>query len=264
VPRAGTIQYVALQAEVGGEAQVGYRERLAVRAGAFLEGGADPAAEAALPLQRGVRAAWDYEWQATRRDVLATVLEGSFSTFTPVSSGLLPLPRVYNTVASLTETWRHALTLDAQLRIGAGPALTVHRNGEQGETTLLPAAELGLVDRWMGSVLEGEVVLRLAPSVDRVTGLAGERIDAGVTMGWQPSPRWRVVATGNGGMVVQGAQSGDKVAAAEVRAAWSPTSTWSLGVGVRAVKQLPRSALLPEISEGVAFMGLTARERNRW
>jgi hypothetical protein len=72
-----------------------------------------------------------------------------------------------------------------------------------------------------------------------------------------------VAASGTAGIVLQGNQAEDKVMAADLRAAWSPMSTWEIAVGARGISQMPHSALTRDVSEATVFVAVTLADRGR-
>ncbi len=252
IPQVTTLKYLSGQASVGAAGTLTARSRALARVSAFIEGGADGQARTQVPLQHGGRLASELEWSASRSDALVSALGGTITAF----------PGILDGIVLATETWRHALTQDAQVRLGAGPAVTAHRAGGNTSWNVMPGGEIGVHDRWL-QVLEGDLGLRASPIVDRTNGAAYERADANLSLTWRATPHWTFAASGTAGIVVQGSQAGDKIAAGDFRAAWSPTASWELAAGMRGVSQMPHAAQTRDISEASVFVAVTVRDRDR-
>jgi len=252
IPQVTTLKYVSGEASVATVGMLAPGYRLLARLSGFVEGGADGPARTQVPLQHGGRLAGELEWSASRSDVLVSALGVTVSAF----------PGIMDGVVLATQAWRHALTEDAQVRLAAGPAVTAHRAAGRTEWSLAPSGELGVHDRWL-QALEGDLGVRAAPIVDRITGGAYQRADATASLTWQPSLRWTLALSGTAGIVADGSQAGDKIASGEIRAAWSPTSAWEIAMGARVFSQIPHAPLTRDISEATVFVAVTARDRDR-
>lgn len=250
-PQAATVQYVSGEATVGIAGTPLARLHLQTRLVAFTSGGTDPDARRALPLQRGGRAVAEIQYDFSPADSLETGLTVVRTTFGP---------GVKDQYAFVTETWRHALAAEAQLRLGIGAGLLAH-DGEGNRTrTLALGGEIGLRDRWL-RVLEVDAGLRAGPIVDRTTGALYARADAALTLAWVPSPRWALAASATAGSVLQGTQAGDRIFAGELRGSWSPARRWTLALGARGLSQVASSASTPRTWEAVAFLSAEFRDR---
>ncbi|HTP26386.1 MAG TPA: hypothetical protein VMK12_12105 [Anaeromyxobacteraceae bacterium] len=245
IPRVTWLKYASGEASVNATGALTARSRLTMEIGAFVEGGANRFSSQLLPLERGVRLTGELAWTASSFDTLATGL----------ATSVVGLPGIRDETVLATETWRHSLTQEAQVRIGAGPGFIA--NGEGGHTSWMATAggELGVHDRWQ-KVLDGDLSLRVAPMVDRITGAAYSRADAVLALTWQVRAHWSLFASGTAGIITQGIQAGQKIAGGEFRLIWSPTPIWDLSAGTRGLAE-------PGINEGTVFFALTVRQRDR-
>jgi hypothetical protein len=253
IPRLTTIKYASGEASLGVDGTPAARYHASARITGFVEGGADRAAQASLPLQRGGRLAGELDFTASQSDILASRLALTVSGFSSDQVEGLGL---------LTETWRHALTPDAQVWLGVGPTVTATH--ALGATTwqVGVGGEAGARDLLFHS-LAAALTLGAAPVVDRVTGAVYERADGTMTVTWEPIPRWAFGAMASGGIVTQGGQAGDKIAAADVHAAWVPSPAWEVALGVRGLSQMPHAAATANLSEWNVYFAVTARDRER-
>ncbi len=275
IPRLSTIQYVSGEVSLAAEGTPAVRYHASAKITGFVEGGAGREAQASLPLQRGGRLDGELAWTASRADVLASALALTVSGFSPEN---------VDGIALVTETWRHTFTPAAEVWFGVGPAVTAHRelrattwqaeaSAEAGMRihvwatggAALPPAEAANEarrDRFSRSLVTA-LTLKASPIADRITGAVYERADGTLTVAWDPSPRWSLGAAASGGVVVQGAQAGDKIAAGDVHAGWSPAPAWEVAIGVRGFSQMPQAASTQRFSESSAYFALTARDRDR-
>jgi hypothetical protein len=260
VPQLTSVRYVSAEASMGLEGALAAGTRLVGAIAAVVAGGADATAQQFLPLERGARLVAELEWTASAADTLATAVAASYSSF--VRNSTDGTSEATDVTAGVTQTWRRGLGRSAHVRAGIGPTVTAHREGGSTIWGLVPSAEVGVHDRVL-DVLEGDVALRAVATIDRITTAVYQRVDLTGAVTWRPALGWTLAAVGSGGLVVSGSQSGDKSAAGELRAGWSPGASWELAFGVRALSQIPHTSSTRDVTEATAFLGASARHRDR-
>jgi len=260
IPRLTTVQYVLGGASLGLAGSLTARTRLVGQLEARISGGGDAAAREALPLERAVRASTDLEWTAGPADVLVTSFSAGYGSFAPRPSD--PSSGVTGASAGIAEGWRHTLRGGAQLRASLGPTVTARRQAGITTWAFAPSAEVGVADRVL-RIFDGDVALRAVAAVDRVTTAIYQRSELTGRLAWHPGPRWTLGVTGAGSVVSSGDQKGDKTAAGEVRAGWSPAAAWELSVGLSAVAQISGAPQVADVTEAMAFVAVSARRRDR-
>jgi hypothetical protein len=159
-----------------------------------VQGGADAASRAVLPLVYGPRADVAFKWSATRIDAIETRLLGlhSDSSSGPCSPFLLtPLPATSvceptGDIVQWTETWRRRLSRQSDAWLGAGPAFVAARLMTAGsyEDAVYPAVLAGV--QYLSSLEHVRTVVRfdaqLAPLVDVRTGIVDDRLQGTLTL----------------------------------------------------------------------------------
>ena len=228
LPSVTRLKYLSGEADLGLAGTPAPRCRLLASLSAFTSGGADPVARQSLPLQRGLSLGGTLEWTARPADVLASSVGATVTFFEPTLAGGF---------LQATETWRHNLSEHAQLELGAGPAITAHRPaGGPTSWAFGPAGAIGITDQWFGTLNVG-AALSATPVVDQVSGAVYDRADASASVGWRIVPGLTTAVLGTAGVVMQGAQEGDKIAAGDVHIAWTPSLHWDLSAGAHALLQ---------------------------
>lgn len=234
---------------------------LRVTAGAFVDGGDGPAAEALLPLERGVRGEATAGWSLSRLDragfrvtALATRLDRG-----PTSA-----------VATADALWRRRLTRELDGWAGAGAAgMYVDPRGDVADTRLFPTGELGLSRVPAAAAAEASdggptpftsavatlAVLRLAPAIDRATGEADPQLEGSLSAGWLATPRWSMSLTAAGAVTRDDGED-TRRARLEARTSWTAVSSVQLSLGAYAAWQRTPLPDVPSFDEWGAFLAL--------
>ncbi|ABC82538.1 hypothetical protein Adeh_2768 [Anaeromyxobacter dehalogenans 2CP-C] len=232
--------------------------------GAFVDGGEGAAAEALLPLERGVRAEATAGWSVTRLDRVGFRLA---AVGTRIERGMT------SAIATADALWRRRLTRELDGWAGAGAA-GVHEDppGGTASTRAFPSAELGLArlpsagagvedaEASAGrpsflSAVATLAVLRLAPAVDRATGEANPELEGTLSAGWLATPRWSLSLAGMGAVVRDGGENTRRWRI-EARTSWTPVPTVQLSVGVYGLRQRTPMPDVPSFDEWGAFLAL--------
>ena len=103
---------------------------LVPKAGYQLSGGANAAGQAVLPFQRGPYGELNADYRLDVRDRLATYLNGSETSFTPLGTE--------NVLVGLEERWRHTWSSKTETMLAAGWYLARVRAGTDQPTSTRP------------------------------------------------------------------------------------------------------------------------------
>jgi hypothetical protein len=254
LPSVTTVPYASASLVLGMSGRVDPLLETSVSIGGFIDGGSDSRAQTSLPLQRGGTLAASLDWTVSRNDVLVTRLNASVTSLTLGTT---------DAIGVLTETWRHTFVPDLQAWITGGPAVMSHRTSPSTAPRLAAHGEAGVASRIVDPALEGSLILRAAPLADRITGAVYERGDVDASLSWRPTVGWLVKMGWSGGLVLDGDQSGQKLAQAEGRITWSERDSWEISVGMRGVWQEPGGLQMPSFQQWGAFLAVTGRTSSR-
>jgi hypothetical protein len=97
----------------------------------------------------------------------------------------------------------------------------------------VPFLELGIEDKAKGAALQGSLVLRVSPVVDRLSTAIYDRADVIGNVAWQASKTVAFAGTAAGGQVLEGPQRNQQIASGEVRISWTPGPHWGFSTGGR-------------------------------
>jgi len=144
-------------------------------AGYTYSGGANTEAQALIPLQQGPKAATGVLWSVSPNDNLATLLNGSESTY---SSG----PQAVG--ANLTEGWSHVwsrrIATDLIAGIGGFHSVVPAQGTTPGRTEnkLLPVVGVAVRDSWVTRAFSwrNSLAFLAAPLPDQINGFVYERL----------------------------------------------------------------------------------------
>jgi hypothetical protein len=181
LPLPSAIDYVSSRAGATARIAATRRWTLSSLIELTLGGGRDAASRVVMPLQSGPHGALSAEGALTRKDRLVSTLDASRAVF---SSG----PE--DTVVEVTEAWRHTLSRRTASTLGGGAAGVASRAGGGDPLRLraYPVAEAGLAHRIPESRVDALFSLRLAPVVDRLSGLVDERLQGAAALTWSLVP----------------------------------------------------------------------------
>jgi hypothetical protein len=255
VPVVGQLDYVSGSAALGLAGALSPRLRLRSSAEVFLDGGANAAAQAQMPLERGARAGAGLDWTASPRDLLVSNLSASV---TRLSTGRGAL------IARATEAWRYSATKNTELSAGAGLSYTSSRSQGQDINRVRPSGLLGL--RWEArgpdTTFTTANAIATEPIVDRDTGIVVDRATASTTNTLALGRDWVAAVFASGGVSVDGPQAGESFWSAEARGTWTGGPSWQLYFGGRALWSRPNEAALRSFDWSV-FVGLFLHQASR-
>jgi len=239
---------------------------LIARIGYQVAGGADAAAQQYLPLQQGPLAEATADYKVDSHDHLATVVNGSETSFSSGTEDLL---------AEIEEQWRHQWTRTDETMLAAGyyGARTRAAFGAPDVFVSNPVAEASF-DRRSGhgeNMAELRADFRLAPFINRLTGLVDEQIRGTIQASWRRR-RFNLSAFASvGESVDQGTATSVRFGTAEVDAAYNVSAALTFDGGVRGLYQeqnelgpTPAEGGQPSIvpttfKQGVVFFAVTVR-----
>jgi hypothetical protein len=235
------------------------------RVGYQLTGGVDSAAQQYLPFQEGpfAEATADYELDA--HDHAATVVTGSETSFSAPAN-------TEDVLAEIEEQWRHRWARMTETSLGAGWYVARTRAGLDQPDVFAsnPVAEAAFDQRYKRGVNLAELRLdvRLAPFINRLTGLVDEQIRAIVEGSWTHR-RFKLRAFASGAESVdQGTATSTRYGTAELDAAYKVSEWLTFDGGVRALYQEQNGPALAgstspfvesTLSQGVVFLAVTVR-----
>lgn len=266
-PAAGGIDPVRtfslLETEGGELALAAYGEpsprwRLEASATGRIDGGADASSRALLPLQRTAIGTGALSWFATPRDALGVA--GAASVAALEGGGRAR-------IASGLATWRHALDRTWDLRLGAGAAWSeTDRAGQPGDSTRSAVGEAALAGLGDEGRLRGQLAIRFAPAVHRLTGDVDQRTEASLDLEGAITPRLGVGGNAWGAFIPRAGEDRALLGGAAVRATWRVDRTLTLTGGL--FGQLQRDPLVaPGVQRQLgSFVALAYRttERAPW
>lgn len=200
LPSTQTLLFLASHTYAGVEANLTRRIVLATNIAYDLSGGVDAVSRASLPFQRGPRVDARLDVSVTRRDHLSTTAGAQQTAFTatecPVPFGATvpatPLLgcRPEDDLFDAEEQWTHGIsrTTDLAVTTGATVARVRLNPADAANTTPYPVEEAAITHHFADAHDRGELrfVLRLAPVIDQIAGIADDRVQATVAVSWQP------------------------------------------------------------------------------
>lgn len=180
LPQLSTIDYLSSRAGVTATFAPARRWTFRVQAEHALSGGADAASRALVPSQSGPHAAFSAAHALSRRDSLISAIDASRVLF---SSGQ------DNVLGEAVERWRHAFSRRSAMTLGGGASLVVARTADGGAWSSRPYAlgEAAIQYRDPAPLVELVLSARLAPVVDRLSGLVDERLQGNALLSWTAS-----------------------------------------------------------------------------
>jgi len=234
------LEYVAGRADLRLEGALDPRTTWTLVAGGYIEGGADPASRALLPLGRGFRAETFLDRDATRLDRLSLRLSATGARFSDdTTSG----------IAGLMATWRRTLGPTLESWLGAGALITAEQlAGASLHYRAYPAAEAGLSHPDARLHLTERIAAVLGAIVDRASGDVIQQLDLGATASWTPRPQWALTGRAAGALGRQPAGLSRR-GGFDLRVDYSPTETVSFGLGGYGQWQRTPEPTLPSFQE---------------
>ena len=148
-------------------------------------GGADAAARALVPFQRGPLATLDAEVAPTRRDRVGATVAFTRTTF---SSGIDDI---------LLETklrFARRLSRRAEIEVAAGASALAAHGPSGARISPYPLVEVTIAQRFPAARVEGRLAARLGPVVSWLYGTVDERVQGDAFLTWAPRPRITVRA----------------------------------------------------------------------
>jgi hypothetical protein len=234
------------------DAKVGYQ----------LAGGATPSARLLLPFQHGPLAEATADYKVDGHNHFATVANGSNTSFSPIGTEDL--------LVELQERWTHRLTRSAETLLAAGGYVARTRAASDQPYVIAPdhvMAEAAFDNRFAHGEKTGgfRADVRLAPFINRLSGLVDEQIGGSVEGSWGLRRfKLRVYASAVQS-VKQGTINSVRMASAEVDAAYKVSEALTFDGGVRALYQeqnlTGQAGQAPLVSkpfsQGVVFVAVT-------
>jgi hypothetical protein len=197
-------------------------------------GGIDALSRSVFPMQEGPRLEESVEYASSRVDWLTTSVRASRLVY---SSG----PE--STLFELDQGWRHAYGAHSFVTVRAGVVGSVARGapgvfGGPRTWSLWPLAELTITHEHEDR-LTFAGVLRVAPMVDRLTGLIDARAQGSFGFRWSFVPRWllRAEAGVAQSLPLREDSSGLTLVLGEAVIGWIATHVTSLELGTRSAWQ---------------------------
>ncbi len=204
------------------------RLTLAGRAAIQVGGGADTAAQAYLPQQRGVPADASVSWQASKHDRISFELGGSTFAF---SNGNR------TSLAKASAAWKTDLgpSLSADLGFGGGSTLTSTLGNSNGwQATYLATAGLTSGLLFGRQKLTGTVGGSVNTVIDQLIGAPYRLATLVAAIGYEPLNVLRFTASASAGRALSGAaEHGQTLALADAAANWQAARDVSFAVGAR-------------------------------
>jgi hypothetical protein len=255
LPGRVTVRAIASTSSVGFFHIVTPRVLLGMNASYFFTGGANRAAQATVPLQRGPRVDAAVGYLLTPIDTLLTAASATHITFT---TGPRPL------ILELTESWQRQLDPASQLSLSAG-ASGVSTLDLTTRTRALGVTPIGraqwsrrLDTRQDGAQLNAGA--EYAPFVDRLTGTVSERFQLSGGGSLSLDPDTRFAGTGSWSWVVAGPERHDRLFATELSLGRRLADSLMLDGGVRLAWQQQPARSRETFFQWVAFVGMSWRE----
>jgi hypothetical protein len=212
VPARDEFEYAATRSSMAVRFELSKRWALGVLLEYALSGGVGAASRAAMPLQWGPRAEASLEQALSRRAKLVATVGASDVRF---STG----PETTGIESKLAMRYSLTRRIDASMAAGVAGTGTQHAPGSgPAGPTGHPLGEVALAYRIPGARTDHfrvQTTLRMAPTIDRLTGLVDERLELGAGVWWAPSR----------GLSVRALASGVR------STAWRPPSALALAFG---------------------------------
>jgi hypothetical protein len=262
-PTSKSILYASSDTSVGSTLEL-RRWTVLARVGYQLTGGVDSAAQEVLPFQQGPYAEVTADDRIDGRNHLTTAANGSETSFSQGTEDVL---------AEAEERWRHTWAPKTETMLVGGWYLARTRAGF-GEPDVFAnnvVAEGAFDQRFTsgGGAGEFRADVRLAPFINRLTGLVDEQIRGSLEASWGRR-RFKLRAFASAAeSTVQGTATSARLATAEVDAAYKVNKYLTFDGGVRALYQ-EQNALGPTpaaggpapivegtLSQGVLFFAVT-------
>lgn len=248
VPTTSLVPYLSTEGRLALTGGPSARTRFHLEAGASVSGGADEAARATIPLQRGVAARAGMDRGLTPRDALTMSLSATGARFsTGASSGH----------AAVELGYRRQASPHVALTAGGGVAGIYDDRPDDAGGDVSPAATASGSVSWApgGDRPASSLTLRVQPAVDRLTGAAALRAEASATVSLVPGSGWTLEGRGAGAQV---RPSGGSVGSLELRATRRFGRFADVSTGVYGTWQRSERPELPSFFEWGSFLGVSA------
>ncbi len=232
------------------------------RVGYQLSGGVDAPAQQQIPFQKGPFGSLSADYRLGARDHLDTLGTASETSFSNGPEALL---------VDLGEQWWHRWSRMTESVFGAGASVTRVRPAFDAPyvNDVSPVADAQLVQGFAQGPSKEQVRLdlRLAPFVNRLTGLVDQRITATLDGSWTRR-RFSVLVFGTAGQSLeQGTVEFGRVLTAELDASYRAAHAVSFDAGARVIHQVQNAAgvapappiVATTFTQTVIFLGVTVR-----
>lgn len=264
-PTSKSLLYASSETSVGSTLQL-RPWTIIGRVGYQLTGGANAAAQEVLPFQKGPFAEATADYRLDARNHLATLADGSETDFSLGTEDLL---------AEVEEQWRHQWARLTETMLAGGWYAARTRDGADAPDVFAsnPVAEAAFDQRFArgSSTAELRADVRLAPYINRLTGLVDEQIRGTVEGSWARR-RFKLRAFVSAGESVdQGTVNSTRLATAEIDGAYTISEALTVDGGVRGLYQEqsalgavpaaggPAPIVEGTLSQAVVFIALTVR-----
>ena len=237
------------------------------RVGYQLSGGVDGAAQQFLPFQNGPLAEATADYKLGARDHVATVATASETAFSAPAN-------TEDLLGELEEQWRHrwARMTDTMLSAGWSAARTRDGLGAPDVFVSYPVGEAAFDQHFGHGPNTGELRIeaRLAPFVNRLTGLVDEQIRGTIDATWTHR-RFKLRAFASAAESVdQGTATSTRYGTAELDGAYKVSEWLTFDGGVRALSQQYAAGpagtaaagspfVEQSLSQGIVFFAATVR-----
>lgn len=250
LPITPTVDYLSSRAGVTATFAVTRRWAIRALAEHALSGGADAASREVIPFQYGPRGALRATCSLSRHDSLTSTLDLSRTVFDTGPD---------NVVGEASEAFRHVFDRRSEMTLGAGVSVVAARAsaGDPWITRPYALAEGTLRVSAPAARLDTTLSLRLAPVVDRLSGIVDERLQGTAAIAWSFTPSLALRTQFGAAQSVQRSQAG-AVTVLIGEAAFSARATRAVRVelGTRIAAQASRGVdALP--AQWMMFTGAT-------
>ncbi|HEY6458743.1 MAG TPA: hypothetical protein VIY73_01290 [Polyangiaceae bacterium] len=267
--QAQEIRYASSDTSIGSTALL-RRWTIDDHVGYQLQGGVTTAAQEILPFQQGPYGEVRAIDKTGAHDELETLLDASNTTFSLGTEDLL---------ASLEEHWRHKYSPHTETMLGGGwyAARTRADDGAPYVFASNPIAEGEFDEYWrMGhGKTQLRLDVRLAPFINRLTGLVDEQVRGTIEGSWERRRLKFALLASGAESTQQGAYTSMQYATAEADTSYKFSEVVSLDGGVRALYQEQNGCAGQQVNTNVCppnaavdstnlhqvifFLGLTVR-----
>jgi hypothetical protein len=224
------LNYFSTSTSFGIEQALSRKVGLGLSAAYLVSGGADAAARAIVPIQRGPRLALRVAWAFATQDSLLGALDAYASSYSSIQTSY---------VADANVGWRHVFSRVMDFDMGAGVAVSREKFADSSSSSLYPyfgaGIRRGILEKRGGQYLAGSLRVRLAPAVDPLTGIVYARADLFGNIDYSPIRKLTLAVGGGGSRGLSGVLRGDTLGFAQAYANYELSKHFSVTAGTRAV-----------------------------